>query len=331
MTNDIEVTLEAQGALPNFRYDIIQPLIQGRVEIHGASLKIAGPTASAGLFTNPRFKDGDFGLLDANWGDLLPAIDAGWDIRLLPVFIKRKPVYNYLWVRADRGIESPKDLEGKTFASVGYTSAISTYTRGFLAHHFNVDLHKLRWLLGGPGAFEVHDKDVEIAYAEGPRKSPIQRLLDGDVDASTGDITDLKAWQDLESSAAVKRMLPNYQDLNRSLIIDQRILTPVHAIAIGGKLNRDHPGLAGALYDAFEASRALAYDDAMGDGSGYSITLGSREVLRDQLASLGDVWQHGVGANQNTIDTFLDYNFEQGVTKTRLALDQVFAASALDT
>jgi hypothetical protein len=66
---------------------------------------VASPTASAGLFDNPRFERGDFGLLDANWGDLLPAIDAGWDMALLPVFIKRKPVYNYLWVRSDRGID----------------------------------------------------------------------------------------------------------------------------------------------------------------------------------------------------------------------------------
>ncbi|HLF77314.1 MAG TPA: hypothetical protein VJB57_07445 [Dehalococcoidia bacterium] len=331
MTNPIEVSLEAQGALPNFRYDIIQPLIQGRVEIEGAVLKSAGPTASAGMFTDPKFKDGDFGLLDANWGDLLPAIDAGWDMVLLPVFIKRKPVYNYLWVRADRGIATPRDLEGKTFASVGYTSAISTYTRGFLHHHWGVDLHKLRWLLGGPGAFEVHDKAVEIAYGEGPRKSPIARLLDGDVDASTGDITDSKAWQALESSPVVKRMFANYQELNRRLITEQRILTPVHVIAMGGRLNREQPDLARRLYDAFVASQAMAYEDAMGDGSGYSMTLGNRELLRDQVNDLGDVWQHGLAANQNTVETFLDYNFEQGVTRTRLKPDQVFAASTLNS
>ena len=66
-----------------------------------------------------------FDLLDANWGDLVPCIDAGWDLKLLPVFIKRKPVYNYLWVRSDRGIDSPRDLEGKVIATGGYGSAIT--------------------------------------------------------------------------------------------------------------------------------------------------------------------------------------------------------------
>jgi 4,5-dihydroxyphthalate decarboxylase len=331
MTNIVEISLEAQGALPNFRYDIIQPLIQGRVEVEGVKLRSAGPTASAGMFTDQRFKDGDFGLLDANWGDLLPAIDAGWDLVLLPVFIKRKPVYNYLWVRADRGIEKPKDLEGKSFASVGYTSAISTYTRGFLHHHWGVNLHTLRWRLAGPGAFEIHDQAVRIDYADGPRKSTTARLLDGEVDASTGDITDAKAWEALESSPLVKRMFSNYQAENEKLLREHKILTPVHVIAMGGKLHRRHPELARRLYDAFDRSRQLAYEDALGDGSGYSLTLGNRELLRDQLATLGDVWNHGLSANQNTVETFLDYNYEQGVTRSRLSLDQVFAAETLDT
>ncbi len=45
----------------------------------------------------------------------------------------------------------------------------------------------------------------------------------------------------------------------------------------------------------------------------------------------GDVWKHGMSANKNTIETFLDYNFEQGLTKTRLSPEQVFAAGTLDT
>jgi 4,5-dihydroxyphthalate decarboxylase len=328
---NVEVTLEAQGALPNFRYDIIQPLVQGRVAIEGAVLKPSGSTVSAGLFDNPRFREGDFGLLDANWGDLLPAIDAGWDLVLLPVFIKRKPVYNYLWVRADRGIEAPRDLEGKTVTSVGYTSAISTYTRGFLQHHWGVDLTRLRWLLGGPGAFAVHDKRIQVDYASGPRKSPIARLLDGEADASTGDITDARAWRDLEASTIVKRLFPDYQEQNRRLLREHQILTPVHVIAMGGKLDRAQPGLARRLYDAFERSREQAYEDALGDGSGYSITLAGREAIRDQVAALGDVWKHGLSANRNAVESFLDYNFEQGVTSARLDAGRVFAQSTLDT
>jgi len=327
----MDVTLEAQGSQPNFRYEIILPLMQGRVSIEGVTLKPSGPLDSAGYFENERFKNGDFGLLDTNWGDVVPAIDGGWDLICLPVFIKRKPVYNYAWVRADRDINGPMDLEGKKAATVGYASAISVYTRGFLQHHYGVDLHKLHWVLPGEGRFPLHDDKLQIEIAMGPRKSPVQRLLDGEVDLSTGDITDAKLWAALESTPQVKRLFPDYQEQTKRLYKEHGIFTPVHIILMGGKLHRANPGLARTLYDAFERSRELAREDALGDGSGPSMTIGNRELVRDQQREWGDVWKHGVSANKNTIETFLDYCHEQGMTKGRLPLDRVFAAETLDT
>lgn len=330
-TTTREILFEAQGTQPNFRYDVIQPLLQGRASIEGATVRTTGATDVAGMWDNPKFKDGNFDLLDANWGDLVPCIDAGWDLKLLPVFIKRKPVYNYLWVRADRGIESPKDLEGKTIGSVGYSSAISTYTRGFLQHHHGVDITTFRWLLGSAGRLPLHERAARIDIAEGPPKSPIQRLLDGEVDASTGDITDAKAWTTLESSANVKRLFADYQTLNRRLLTEQRILTPVHVVCISVRLQREDPGIAGRLVEAFQRAQKVATEDALSDGSGFSMTLHNREAFRDQLSNLGDAWRHGIAANANTIDTFLDYNYEQGLTRTRLSREDVFAAGTLDS
>jgi 4,5-dihydroxyphthalate decarboxylase len=328
----IEVTLEAQGFPPNHRYDLMQPLLQGRVEIEGVTLKPSPPVQSAGYFDNPKFKDGDFGLLDTNVGDVLPAIEAGWDIVCLPVFNKRKPVYNYLWVRADRGIESPKDLEGKTFATVGYASSISTYSRGLLQRFHGVDISSLRWLLPAPGRFPVHGGvESRVTYATGERKSPVQRLLDGEVDASTGDITDAAAWSALESSTVVRRLFPDYHALNRRLWNEHRVFTPTHAIVMGGRLNREHPDLARRIVEAFQRSKELALNDALGDGTSYSMLIGAREAMRDQLAAWGDVYPFGIKDNRNTIDWYLDFNYEQGVTQRRLAYEEVFGAATLDT
>jgi 4,5-dihydroxyphthalate decarboxylase len=329
---DIEIRLEGQAFPPNHRYDLLQPLLQGRVPIEGVSIRPSGAMEPAGYFDNPKFQAGDFGLLDINVGDVVPAIEAGWDMVCLPIFNKRKPVYNYLWVRADRGIESPKDLEGKTFATVGYASSISTFSRGLLQRFFGVDLTKLRWLLPAPGRYPLYrGVEAQMAYATGERKSAIQRLLDGEVDASTGDITDAALWQALESSDKVKRLFPDYHAMNRQLWLEHRVHTPTHIIVMGGKLNREHPGLARRLYDAFEESKRLAIGDALGDGTSYSMLMHAREALRDQLAEWGDVYPFGVAANRTTIDWFLDFNLEQGLTRERLTDAQVFAADTLDT
>ena len=58
-------------------------------------------------------KAGEFGLCDLNIGYWLPAIEAGWEIVGLPVFSKRKPVYQLIFTHADSEIRSPKDLEGE--------------------------------------------------------------------------------------------------------------------------------------------------------------------------------------------------------------------------
>jgi 4,5-dihydroxyphthalate decarboxylase len=327
----VSVTLEAQGARPNFRYDILQPLLQGRASIEGVSLQTSGPMDLAGYLDNPKFKNGDFGLLDINLGDILPAIDAGWDLRCLPVFIKRKPVYNYLWVRADRGIDSPRDLEGKTFATGGYTSAITIYTRGLLQQFHGVDLAKLRWLLNAPGPFPVHNSAIQIDIAEGPAKGAAQRLLDGEVDASTGDITDLDVWRALESRNDVKRLFVDYDAENMKLLREEGLFTPVHIIVIGGKLARENPGIARAIYDGFERSRQIAYQDALCDATSYSLKMSMRELMRDEVAEFGEVLTHGIAKNTRPIELFLDYSHEQGVTSSRLSVEQVFAAGTLDT
>lgn len=324
----IDILMEAQGSQPNFRHDMILPLVQGRVPIEGVNLSVTEPYDTAGIFQNERFKNGDFGLLDTNIGDVIPAIDAGWDFICLPVMIKRKPVYNYVWVRTDRGIEGPKDLEGKLIAASSW-GVVTTYTRGMLQRFHDVDLSKLRWVTN-PSPWELF-KTVDVTYPEDKSKRQWDRLLEGEADACTGDITDAKAWAALESSPNVRRLFPDYRDMHRALWNDHHIITPSHIMVMGGKLNRENPGLARKIYDAFETSRELAYTDALGDGTSYSLLMDAREMVRDQLAGMGDIYKHGMAANKNSIDMMLDFYFEHGQTSRRLSYEDVFAADTLDS
>ena len=77
----------------------------------------------------PVLREGNFGLADFNTGYLLPAIEAGWEIIGLPVFSKRKPALQFVFVRTDRGIDAPKDLEGKRIATRGYRTALTIFCR----------------------------------------------------------------------------------------------------------------------------------------------------------------------------------------------------------
>ena len=234
-------------------------------------------------------------------------------------------------MRADRGIDSPKDLEGKTLSTGSYNSIISVYTRGFLQHRYGVDVSTIRWLLNGPGPFPIHDTSIQVDYATGPAKSAVQRLLDGEIDGSTGDITESAMWTALESrTGEVKRMIPDYLAANERLLCDDGIYTPVHVIAIGNRLTKAHPEIARTLLEGFQRSKEIAIDDALGDGTSFSLNIANREHFRDQYRQTGDHYPYGVAKNRTVIDLALDYCHEQGVTQTRLSVEQVFAPGTLE-
>src|SRR5437667_5582925 len=110
MANVIEVQI------PWMRYDITMPLMEGRVPIEGVKLvpSQSAPRGTAGVpEPGSPIITGDFGLVELvlnHWG---PGIRAGWEIVGLPLFVKRKPVYTFVWCRTEAGINTPKDLEGK--------------------------------------------------------------------------------------------------------------------------------------------------------------------------------------------------------------------------
>jgi 4,5-dihydroxyphthalate decarboxylase len=126
-------------------------------------------------------------------------------------------------------------------------------------------------------------------------------------------------------------LFADYQAENLKLLKERGIYTPVHIIVIGGRLNREQPGIARDIFDAFERSRQIAYEDAQSDATGYSIKMSMRELLRDEVGELGEIYTHGLASNARVVDPFLDYCHEQGVTSRRLRREEVFAESTLDT
>jgi 4,5-dihydroxyphthalate decarboxylase len=96
------------------------------------------------------------------------------------------------------------------------------------------------------------------------------------------------------------------------------------------KLDRERPELARQLYEAFEKSKQLAYTDILNDRAGFGV-LYFREHMEDQIEKWGDPFKHGVKANRNAVDTYIQFNVEQGHIKSPLSYEQLFAASTLDT
>jgi 4,5-dihydroxyphthalate decarboxylase len=278
---------------------------------------------------DPKMKAGDFGLCDLNIGYFLPAIEAGWELIGLPIFSKRKPVYQLIFCHGDAKIQSPKDLKGKRIGSRTYRTALTVWARGLLKERYGVDLSQVQWILQAKEVFPVHDQTVKIAYVD-DSKTMVQRLIGGELDALITDISDTKLFAALESHAKVKRLFPDYVAEDKRLYRETGIFTPVHMIVMSRKLDRERPELAGRLYAAFEQAKQIAYDDILSDRGGFSVVY-LRERMKEQMEAWNDPWKYGLKANRATIDAFVKYNIEQGMIRSKPSYADIFAAGTLET
>lgn len=325
-------TQQLELQLPSMTYDIMRPLLENRVPIEGVTLTI-GPAPVMIYKDEPTLREGNFGLADLNLGYWPQAIEAGWELIALPVFSKRKGAYQFIFMRTDRGINSPRDLEGKRVASRSYGTSLTIWARGLLQHRFGVDISKMRWVVWVNDYFPVYPP---VRGAAGPemfadtKKSVVDALLDGDVDAMITDISDGQAVQALKKSPHVRRLFPDYPQEDEKLYHEEGIYTPVHLIVMSKKLDRERPDLAGRLYRAFEKSKEIAYTDILNDRAGFGV-LYLREHMEEQIEKWGDPFKYGITANKRTIDTYMQFNVEQGHIRSPLSYDQLFAGSTLDT
>ena len=313
---------------PVMRYDITMPLLEGRVPIDGVKLK---PVKSSSMINkeDPKMKSGDFGLCDLNIGYLLPAIEAGWEIIGLPVFSKRKPVYQLVFYHADSGIRAPKDLERKRIGSRTYRTALTVWARGLLHERYGVDFSSVHWVLQAKEVFPVHDSQVRIEYVD-ETKNMSQRLIAGELDAIITDISDTKMFDNLESHPKVRRLFPNYVQDDEQVYRETGIFTPVHMIVMSRKLDRERPDFAAKFYAAFEKAKELACDDNLSDRGGFSVVY-LRERMKEQMKSWGDPWKYGIRSNKSSIDAFIKYNVEQGMIRAAPSYAEIFAAGTLET
>lgn len=314
--------------VPVMRYDITLPLLDGRVELPGVKWKPTRRISSMVTSHESPLRDGSFGLADLNLGYFLPAVEAGWEIVGLPVFSKRKPVYGLIFVRSDRGIRSPKDLEGRRVGSRQYRTAITVWVRGLLEERAGVDTSTFEWVVAVPEVFPVYDVRARVTQASTAGKSAVDLLLDGEVDAIVTDISDAQQFARLEDDPRVERLLPEYQDEDLRLYRETRIFTAMHLIVMSKQLDRAYPELAGEVLGAFERAKRLAYEDILSERAGFSVVY-LRERLLEQQGTWGDPWAYGVAANRGMLEAFARYNHAQGMTRSLLGLGDVLAASTM--
>lgn len=75
----------------------------------------------------------------------------------MPIFLSRAFRHGAIYVHADSGIKTPKDLQGRVVGVPEYGMTLAVWVRGILTDEFGVDVDTLKYRTGGlnePGRVE---------------------------------------------------------------------------------------------------------------------------------------------------------------------------------
>jgi 4,5-dihydroxyphthalate decarboxylase len=130
---------------------------------------------------------------------------------------------------------------------------------------------------------------------------------------------------------AVKRLFPDYVAAEKAYYAKTRIFPIMHTVVIRRDVYRSHPWVAQSLYKALEQSKARAmelYRQTAALPAMMPWLVAHAEEARSLMGE--DWWPYGLAPNRHVLDTFLRYHHEQGLSKRRLAPEDLFARETLE-
>ena len=323
-----------------WEYDRTRPLFDGTARIDGVDASFESAPIVSVIFER-MVRQHAFDVAELGLTFYLRTLDSdNSPFIAIPVFPNRHFRHSAIFINTSSGIEKPQDLAGKTigeFATYGHDAGI--WPKGILADDYGVTPDQSRWIVGGadrpmaPFDFVpfLHPADVDVTPApEGKALGPM--LESGEIDALMSAVMPQCV---LNGSPQVAPLFPDYEAVEREYYARTRIYPIMHTVVIRKDLLAQHPGLARAIYRGFCDAKDIAMEHYRRGRMEQHMDLmvpwftplydKNRRLLPD------DWWPYGVGANRTTIDTFLRYSFEQGLSKRRLTCEDIFVPELLGT
>ncbi len=272
----------------------------------------------------------------------------------IPVFLGRMFHTNALVFNERSGIQTAKDFEGKRVGVRAYTVATGVWVRGLLQDEYGLDPERVTWVTDDEEHVTEFVAPANVIKAP-PGRSLVEMLLDGELEAAfTGNAgvgrsgAPTAGWEAgagstprVEDSPHIKPLLPDPASIEIERFCRSGVY-PIHGVVVvKDAVLEAHPWVAGALFRAFtEAKRRYLADlkttsprsntGAAAVGS-YTSSLSSLEqVLRRQQIVGEDPLPYGIEPNRSSLETMLQYAFDQKLTPQRYRIEDVFAANTLE-
>lgn len=321
-----------------YQYEHTAALFDGTVPIAGVNATFHTAPLVSDIFRG--MVEGEFDIAEFGLTYFLRTLDQpDAPFLALPIFPNRNFRHSAIFVNAASGIDKPEDLAGRRIGEFGlYGHDPGVWVKGILADEFGVAPEQCRWVIGGTNhpipSFDwipqPQPADVDIRRAE-PGGTLAGMLEAGELDAL---ISVDVPQQVLDGSPLVRRLFPDYRDVERDYYRRTGIFPPMHVLAVRREL-AEQADLLRAVYEAFVEAKeipARRYREGAAKQHMAVMTPWFSDLFAENRRLFGeDWWPYGVAANRTAVDTFLRYHHEQGLSKRRLTSGDIFVPALLDT
>lgn len=134
------------------------------------------------------------------------------------------------------------------------------------------------------------------------------------------------------ATPSVERLFPDYPAVERDYYERTGHLPIMHTVVLRDDVYQEHPWIAQELTKAFTEAKDICIE-RMEKTSALGTTL---PWLHDELSSTLDLmgedfWPYGLDANRDTIETMIEFSYEQGLIGTEFDPADLFAEETLAT
>ena len=230
----------------------------------------------------------------------------------LPIFLLRRFEHGQIVINTKSGIQSPTDLHGRKVGLRSYTFTPGVWTRGILQSAYGVDPNQVTWVLTGDEHVAEYVAPDNVVSA--PANSDLtEMLLSGEIDAAIG----LRGVD----APDIAPLIPNPQQAGIDHFRQTGLYPISHLVVIKNALLDTHDWLAAELVHLFNAAKDhyLAQPDQ---------TDPALNALKPIIGD--DPLRYGVEPNREIMETFIQFNVDQGVIPTSVTVDDLFPDSVLN-
>jgi 4,5-dihydroxyphthalate decarboxylase len=321
----------------------VAPLFDGRVTVEGLELITTYSDPSETFWRQLNFQE--FEIAEMSLSSYLIAKSQGMDMIAIPAFPGRRFMHAQLSYHVDSGIKGPEDIAGKRLAVGEYQQTASLWTRGILEHDFGVSQYKVHWYMerseelshGGATGFTPPEG---ISFHRIPAdQSMASMLVANEVDVATVTRAFRRDSNMIDRStqiraregdwSKVKPLFPDRIAEGERFFRKHGYIPANHAYVIRGDVYRKYPWLALNLYKAFVAAKEIA-QETLAESIPSGLIFGADYLARTRRIFGPDPYPYGIKANRKMLETIIDYSCEQGLTKEKQKIEDLFAPSTLD-